>query len=69
MITFKSNSTNEIYFSLFLIIISTLIHNSVTAQITVDLKQQGKPLQPLWAHFGYDEAELYIHERRQKTVE
>lgn len=43
-------------FLFFLIIISTLIHNSVTAQITVDLKQQGKPLQPLWAYFGYDEA-------------
>lgn len=43
-------------FLFFLIIISTLIHNSATAQITVDLEQQGKPLQALWAHFGYDEA-------------
>ncbi|QEC69619.1 beta-xylosidase [Panacibacter ginsenosidivorans] len=42
--------------SLFLlIVISTFIYNTVAAQITVDLKQQGKPLQPLWAHFGYDE--------------
>ena len=32
-----------------------LVKNTVTAQITVDLKHQGKPLQPLWAYFGYDE--------------
>ncbi|MFC0772138.1 GH39 family glycosyl hydrolase [Terrimonas alba] len=24
-------------------------------QINVDLKKQGKPLKPVWAHFGYDE--------------
>ncbi len=24
-------------------------------QITIDLRQQGKPLRPIWAYFGYDE--------------
>lgn len=44
------------FFPLFLLIlVATLMHNPVAAQITVDLKQQGKPLQALWAHFGYDE--------------
>jgi len=38
-----------------LIVISTLIRTIAAAQITIDLKQQGKPLLPVWAHFGYDE--------------
>src|SRR5580765_3096496 len=34
---------------------ATLTANNVRAQITVDLRQKGKPLQPIWAWFGYDE--------------
>ena len=38
-----------------LMVIATLTNTTVAAQITIDLQQQGKPLQPVWAHFGYDE--------------
>src|SRR5829696_9039001 len=47
----------KIFFSAMLL---ALIANSAQAQsnswpITVDLKQQGKTLEAVWAHFGYDE--------------
>src|SRR6266487_948881 len=51
----KSNIPMKKIFLFLLIVISTLIYDTVVAQITVNLKQQGKPLQPLWAYFGYDE--------------
>jgi xylan 1,4-beta-xylosidase len=45
----------KFFFAILITVISTLINNVAVAQITIDLKQQGKPLQPVWAHFGYDE--------------
>jgi len=45
----------KFFLPVLIIVISTLINNIAVAQITIDLKQQGKPLQPVWAHFGYDE--------------
>jgi len=47
----------KIFFSalLFALVVNSTHAQSATWPITVDVKQQGKPLKPVWAYFGYDE--------------
>lgn len=41
--------------ALVVLAINTLFAQSADRTISIDVKQQGKPLRPIWAYFGYDE--------------